>query len=98
MARKVVVRQRPGRPRCGSESLLSLLDRGAEPARVVACEQKAEVERELQLVGPDKIGQTLMLSRPGLADQYSLLVTVRDTAEAADDVVNLRPIVAVERV
>src|SRR5580704_14955613 len=39
-----------------------------------------------------------MLSRPGLANQYSLLVTVRDLTKSADHVVNLGPIMAVKRV
>ena len=76
MAREIVIRQRPGRPRAGSEGFFSQLDCGAEAARVVAREQKAEVERELKFVGPQIVGQPFLLARPRLADQHPIFVTV----------------------
>src|SRR5579862_30164 len=75
MAREVVIRERPGGPRAGAERFFSQLDRRAKAARVVPRQKKAEVERELQLVGPEKIGQPFLLARPGLADQYPIVVT-----------------------
>src|SRR5271163_4924314 len=98
MAREIVIRKRPRRPCAVSEGSFGQLDRRAEAARVVAREQKAEVEREMKLIGPQVIGQPLLLARPRLADEHPLFVAVADAAEAADDFVNLRPVRTVERI
>ena len=73
MPRKIVIGERPGRPRAGPEGSFGLFDRGAEPTRVVAREQEAEIESELQFVVSKKIGEAFMLARPGLADQDSIV-------------------------
>ena len=98
MAREIVIRERPGGPRAGSEGLFSQLDRGAEAARVVAREQKAEVESELKFVGPQIVRQPFLLARPGLADHHPIFVTVGDAAQPANDFVNLGPVRTVERI